>query len=296
MNEKTQVELARLFLDYSINKKIINGDYIDKLIEIVVNGKELKEYVKDYKIDNKTIQENNIIANYDASTKIINLYWKELYNYLKESMEYMYLFTETETHLYLNLIATQIILHEIEHANQLKIMDKENNIESRILKLCEFEEKSEIEALIKRGKISEVEAYLYRIQKMDEYIEKYYKYYLYVPHERLAEIKTYQEIIDTLYVIKEHAKNIIKFEESNKLASALRGYNNDSYSPTITYLTNQDRIKDLKEFDWYSDNKEETIKLSKEKYNLKDRMKYGLPIDEHEHQFVKEIFLDTIKF
>ena len=61
---------------------------------------------------------------------------------------------------------------------------------------------------------------------------------LILPDERLAEIKSHQEIKDTLSEISDEVPNLIKFESASILESKLRGYTFDKeriISPTIDY-------------------------------------------------------------
>lgn len=287
MNEKTQLQLARLLYDYSLDNKMINKTYIDKLMDVIINGKGLNDYVEKYEISEKN---SNMTAGYVYSSKKITIYAKKIYEILLNEMQYTTLLPEDERYLFMNSMMTQIILHELEHANQRRIIDSENNLEANILKLCEFKELTEIDELVSKGIIKSIEAKYYKTIKMSEYIDTYHELYDYAPHERLAQIKSYQELIDALRLFKDNSR-IIEFEEFYKLGNILNGYK-DTSSPTIDYLNTQGRNEELKSFDWYSDDEDESIKLSQDKYTLRDRMKYGLPIDEKEHQYVKEIFRD----
>ncbi|MGM9850332.1 MAG: hypothetical protein ACI31V_05505 [Bacilli bacterium] len=285
MNEKMQLELARLLYDYSLNNKMINKTYIDKLMDIIINGKGLNDYVEKYEISEKN---SNMTASYIYSSKKITIYCKKLYEDFLNEMQYTILLPEDERYLFMNSMMTQIILHELEHANQRRIIHNENNLEANILKLCEFDfHKYE---KIKKGLTSKTTANLYMIEKMMEYMDNCEALYDYAPNERLAQIKSYQELIDALRLFKDNSR-IIEFEEFYKLGNILNGYK-DTSSPTIDYLNTQGRNEELKSFDWYSDDEDESIKLSQDRYTLRDRMKYGLPIDEKEHQYVKEIFRD----
>lgn len=285
MNEKMQLELARLLYDYSLDNKMINKTYIDKLMDIIINGKGLSDYVKKYEISEKN---SNMTAGYVYSSKKITIYAKKIYENILNEMQYTTLLPEDERYLFMNSMMTQIILHELEHANQRKIIDAENNLEADILRLCEFDfHKYE---KINKGLISKKTANSYIAEKIVEYKHNCKALYDYAPHERLAQIKSYQELIDALRLFKDNSR-IIEFEEFYKLGNILNGYK-DTSSPTIDYLNTQGRNEELKSFDWYSDDEDESIKLSQDRYTLRDRMKYGLPIDEKEHQYVKEIFRD----
>ena len=287
MNENTQLQLARLLYDYSSNNNMVNKAYIDKLMDIVVNGKNLNDYVSNYEISGEN---SSLDAGYIYSSRKITIYAKKIYGIILNEMRYATLLPDDEKYLFINSIITQIILHEIEHANQRRIIEKENNLESDILKLCEFKELTKIDELESKGLINDLEAKYYKTIEMSEYMNTYHELYEYAPDERLAQIKSYQELIDSLRFFKDNSK-ILELEELYKLGNILNAYR-DTSSPTITYLNTQGRNEELKQFDWYSDSEEEAIKLSQNKFVLRDRIKYGLPIDKKEKQFVKEIYID----
>ena len=289
--ELMDLKIARLLCDYTKNSKVYDVKFIDAVLDIAVNGKKLNKYLRNYEINMSELKAN--AAEYNGETKKVVIYKKSMCDYFRTIFKTISMFPIEERILYMNSVAAQVLLHEVEHANQKKIIDTEDGIESRILKLCEFEDMSKIEILLDRGEINEDEVELYIGTKLDRYSRNYTKLYDYAPHERLAQIKSYQEIIDALKFIDIFSK-VTKDKEYNKLENVLRGYE-DTFSPTIIYLNEQGRNKDLKKFDWYSDDKEEAIKLSKEKYNLKDRMKYGLPVNKDEYQFVKKIYEDMTR-
>lgn len=283
--------IAKLLLDYSYNGKLINQSYINKLIEIVVKGKSLEDYVHNFVVAESS-EDKSDYANYRPDSKTISLYLDGFSEYIESEIKYIALFPKSDRCLYKNLITTQTILHELEHAEQQKIIDTSDTLEASILRLCEFEDRPDIEILVSLGKISINEANSYLNKKYTNYQRIYNELYLYAPHERLAEIKSYQTIINILKYIK-YTQRLVNYEKLNKLEKLLRGYNS-TYSPTITYLEKQDRRNDLEKFDWYSESKAETIRLSKEKYSLSDRLKYGLPIDKEEHRYMKQIYMKSI--
>lgn len=285
-DELMKLKIARELCD---NSKIYDVKFIDKILDIAINSKGLNDYVKDYEVSSNEDKSN--VAEYNGETKKIVVYEKnmgdKIFNDLLHTTK---AYSETEKRLYINSFIAQVLLHEVEHANQKRIVKTENGLESSLLKLCEFEISPKIETLLKNGKIDIMEAQLYIETKLNKYTTIYTELYECAPHERLAQIKSYQEIIDSLGFIDRY--NIVtRRKEIEKLGTVLNGYD-DTHSPTITYLSNQGREEELKQFDWYNEDENESIRLSKERYNLKDRMKFGLPIDSKERQFVKEIRQD----
>lgn len=285
-DELMKLKIARALCD---NKKIYDRNFISEILDIAVNNKGLNDYVKNYEII--TSKDKRNVAEYNGETKKIVVYEKNMGEKILGDLIFTTAgYSDFEKRLFINSFVAQILLHEVEHANQKRIVKTANDLEAQILKLCEFEISPKIETLVETGNIDMEEAKLYIQTKLHKYTTIYNELYEYAPDERLAQIKSYQEIIDSLGFIDRHSI-VTRKKEMEKLGTVLNGYE-DTSSPTITYLSNQGREKELKQFDWYSEDKEEAIKLSQDKYTLRYRMKYGLPIDEKEHQLVKEIHQD----
>lgn len=285
-DELMKLKIARALCD---NTKIYDRNFISEILDIAVNSKGLNDYVKTYEVNASEVKNN--VAEYNGETKRITVYEKSMGERILADLFHTTAgYSDFEKRLSINAFIAQILLHEVEHANQKRIVKTENDLEAQILKLCEFEINPKIETLVETGNIDMEEAKLYIETKLHKYTTIYNELYEYAPDERLAQIKSYQEIIDSLGFIDRHSI-VTRKKEIEKLGTVLNGYD-DTSSPTITYLSNQGREKELKQFDWYSEDKEKAIKLSQDKYTLRYRMKYGLPIDEKEHQLVKEIHQD----
>lgn len=160
-----------------------------------------------------------------------------------------------EKNMYKNLLILQILLHEIEHANQEKNFYSENNLETFILRLSNF---------------VKYDDGLYDIN----------------PEERFAEIKSYQEIILMVDNIKTKFEILFQLLQTDKLQRQLKGY---SYyqpiinSPLTTYFKQSKKENLLNAFDWYSDNYENTLNCVTLNYNLNERLFYGFPISKIEY-------------
>ena len=291
-DELMELKIARALCNCTKNnQKTLDIKFIDEILDIAINSKELNDYVKSYEVNISEVNDN--VAEYDGENKKIVIYEKSMCERIIHDLintTICYDVNDFEKRLFINSFLAQVLLHEVEHANQKRIIENENGLESSILKLCELEIRPKSEFIFEKSETGKLLEKLRLAARLFNYRVIYKELYDYAPHERLAQIKSYQEIIDSLCFIDRHSI-VTRKKEIEKLGTVLNGYD-DTSSPTITYLSNQGREKELKQFDWYSDDKEEAIKLSKEKYNLKDRMKYGLPIDEKEHQLVKEIHQD----
>lgn len=294
------LKFAKLLFDYSINRKRVDENYISELFDIIINGKNLNEYVRDYRIidecEKTGFKSQYSVASYNGETKIITLSKEGIDIVVKNQMKYSYLFSDIEYFLYINLLATQIILHELEHVNQEKLIHTGSDMESKILMISSAYDIKLIEKLVMSKKINPLVAFLYEYIKVEKYNNKYYKFYIYSPHERLAEIKSYQQIIDALSIFNQYSKRIIEFEKICKLENMIKGYDDYSFSPTILFLKKLKKQEQLKQFDWYSDNSEEALKLSMQHYSLEERLKYGLPASIYEQEMIKKYILSSIKY
>lgn len=152
--------------------------------------------------------------------------------------------------LYINLSIVQILLHEIEHANQRKIAYNDNTLEALIIRLS------------------------FLINDYDN--ENLYEY---CPEERLAEIKSFEEICTMINYIKDKLFILPNIIETEKLKRELRGYhyrNGYVNIPIFDYFTLGGKEKLIDTFNLPNN--------SINKYKLNNRLKYGLIITDNEYK------------
>lgn len=184
-------------------------------------------------------------------TKINNKgeYAKTIEQMVKDIESYIININKFEETLYINLSILQILLHEIEHANQQKISYNSNTLEALIIRLS---------YLVNNG-----------------YSEKLYEF---CPEERLAEIKSFEEISSILSYINNRLILLPDIIEMEKLKRQLRGYHykkNFVTVPIVEYFTLGNKGNLLEAFD-LSDS-------VLNNYTLDDRYKYGFPISNIEY-------------
>ena len=125
-------KLLKLLYEYSASGKLVDGKYIQELIEIVVDSKDIVDYAGGLIItdkDSRLRDPNSLLAVYYPNRKLIAVYLDAIEEMLKSYNTYQEMFSSTEELFYKNLLVTQVVLHELEHANQRKIMDKEESLE-----------------------------------------------------------------------------------------------------------------------------------------------------------------------
>lgn len=291
-------KLLRLIFDYSKNGKLVDKAYLEKLIDLVIDSKGISKYVQNSEIVSNGTEETMdgiLLAEYRPNRKLIRIYSEAMERMLEEHDRYQVLFNGIEQIFYKNVFITQIILHELEHANQRKIIEKDDTLESKILKTSITNIDIDlVSTLLNEGfTLDQILYYIRREKALRE------EHYLLLPDERLAEIRSHQEIARTLEPIKEYTPNLIEFEKTNILENMLRGYfyNEGAItSPTLEYAAASKRIDKLKSFQWYDENNQECLRKVKNELSLKKRVTYGLPIDTNEFSFLSTSLLLSKKY
>lgn len=261
-------KLLRLIFDYSKNGKLVDKVYLEKLIDLVVNSKDISKYVQNSEIVSSGTEETMdgiLLAEYRPNRKLIRIYSEAMERMLEDHDRYQELFNGIEQIFYKNVLITQIILHELEHANQRRIIEKEDTLESKVLKTSVTNIDIDlVNTLLNEGfTIDQILYYIRREKTLRE------EHYLLLPDERIAEIRSHQEIVRTLESIKEYTPNLIEFEKANILENMLRGYfYNEGVitSPTLEYASASKRIDKLKSFQWFDENNQECLRKAKKNF------------------------------
>ena len=238
--------ILKIIYDKSINNKILNLKDIEVILELLIIEKCLNKYILN--IDAQPIRSNNL-ASYSNYAKKITIYIKTIEQMVKDIENNILNTNNFETTLYKNLSILQILLHEIEHANQQKIAYNDNTLEALIIRLS---------FLVNNG-----------------YDEKLYDF---CPEERLAEIKSFEEINTMIRYINNKLILLPDILETEKLKRQLRGYhykNGIVTIPIVDYFTFGNKKQLLEVFD-LSNN-------ILENYTLNERYKYGFPISTNEY-------------
>ena len=242
--------IFKIIFDASINYRILNINDLSIIIDEIVGIKSLNNYVLN--IDDNQIGSNKL-ASYLELERMILINSKVIDKMIKELHKNNKVLKGFEEILYFNLRIAQVVLHEIEHANQKKMINN-NSLESFILRISEIvPEKKQI--------------------------------YEYIPKERFAEIKSYAEII--LMTNYHENNNLNELLQIEKLQRLMRGYHykeSSIISPIESYFEIGERKDLLYSFDWYSNSREERIKKVKELYSLDDSLFYGFNISDDDYK------------
>ncbi len=238
-------EIFKLVYDRSKKNQLLCAQDLAKIVEYYTISQQLNEYVLNFYINSinsntfatYSLDDRSIIVNLKLLRKCTKDRCKEGYGGLRGFYVYFYK----------NLFILHALLHELEHANQLKIAYNDTNTEGLLIRLS------------------------YLVGK-----EYYDKLYPISPEERLADVKSFEKIIDLIKANKTDLKTIRGLLEIEKQDCILTGYSCDGTTvdaPTTNYFTLGKRKDLLKAFDF------ESIKHI---HNVYERMKYGFPVSKEE--------------
>lgn len=236
--------VLKIVYDKSLINKLLDLNDMEKILDILVSHKCLNEYVLG--MDVQYVRSNNI-ASYSNYSRRITIFVDKLNEMLNCIESSIIDNNGFESMLYKNLQLLQIIMHEVEHANQQMIVNMNNSFEALILKLS------------------------FLVNNRYEY-----PLYEYCPEERLAEIKSFSEILVLMQNLDFKINKVKYFFEIEKLQRQLRGYhlkNNMVNIPLKTFFEIGNKFELSKSLDFcYTSNKE-----------LIYRLIYGLNISKKEY-------------
>lgn len=292
-----ELKLISLLYDYSIRGKLADKKYIEQFIDIVVNSMGLNNYLIGFEIlrDVTTCEDSNFVsfAGYSPVLKKLYIFIEGINKLLILNDKYRALFSSTEQIFYQNVLISQVILHELEHANQVKIINTNDSLETKILKLSSIDCIVENElARLKDAGCNQKDIEKARQLLTMSYGTLYRIYYDLAPEERFAEIKSHRTMIKILEVMKRQTPKLREFESICLLENMTRGYSfieNRISSPTIDFLTLLGKKRELRQFGWYDKEVDKSLFLSQSQFSLTERMIYGLPISNIEHKAVDKI-------
>lgn len=240
-------DILKIIYDKSKTNKILDLKDIEKILDQLIIEKQLNEYISDIKV--QQIRSKNL-ASYSNYTKIITIYSNVIDLMIQNINKQLISAEELSKSLYKNLSILQVIMHEVEHANQEKIICSNNTLESYILKLSELIDDN---------------PELYEVK----------------PEERFAEIKSFNEVLFLLTILNNKNLKINELIKIDSIQRLLRGYhykNQKVTTPLVTYFEKGKKPELLTPLG-ITNNEKKVISV----YNLEDRLKYGFPITTEEY-------------
>lgn len=238
-------ELLKLVCDYTSSSIMTAEEYIIRLVTLFTTSKSLQSYVYEVKfVHEDEIKKQNIpseqIASYNYKKKSISIYYENLLQSRNKSI-----FSEENVNAFeylmsKNLLLTEVLLCELEYANQHRMMLRESTIDAEVLKLskapyliCNFN------ALFFSSQIFSPFKSLITFSKKQK--DNYLQNHFLSPEERLAQIKSHQELLEMFKKLGDVTSRLIKHEKFCVLENMLKGYiynHGNLISPTMVYLKN----------------------------------------------------------
>lgn len=286
-----------ILYEYSKKGKKIDKKVINKVIKILIIEKDLSDFVKRTRFKNiyKTEPDKkDIPMAYWTKNKEI-LLDKNKIRFFQNNIEDLIQFKDFEHTLSCNAMLTQVALHEIEHANQVKksiIIDEE--FENLLLGVClhvdnEFFKESKIsQFLINKLKIYSNPQLYYNIRLMRQINNQFNTS---TPIERMANIHSTQEVKEMLTIISksEYIENVISLFDTLLMNYQLNGYNYNNgiiTSPTQSYLEEIKKLN-ITGMECHFNERFSEVMEKSQNDSLEKRLLLGLDISEEEYQKTK---------
>lgn len=260
--------------------KFISIDLIERIVyDIIGNVDEESKNRFSRIIINNTHNNKNYLCLYYPYDGTILVYYKKIIS--------KFINDNTHSILYFNLEIVRYLLHEIEHLMEPSRIKNEKSIESTLLYLSKgiFMDKLAMDKLeiLKKLQFNNLYEVLVLILS-----KKYYeKIYDSIPAERLADIHSSKKLLESVKKYYNFDKSYPKeyYEiKLNNFNMYLIGYSFSSKSdisentPFIDYINFIKCQQYFKKFDFYSNDEIKFLNLCKEKFNVEQRMRLGLPI------------------
>ncbi len=254
--------ILSLLYDYSIDGKLIDKEFIEKLVDYLVCKDNLENYISSYEFSDH-FSDDGVSARFILDNKKLITYLN-IYDVANSKAGVQHNLYFYEKNLYKNIVIMQILLHEITHIKHFKIDDeKRKDLESVLIN---------ISILLCKKSIFE---------NPRENIEAYFKLGRYNPTERIAEIDSIRIVKDFVCLMEKQVPDLEDVLEAEFLKRNLWGYSSNEFiCPTEYFLTELNLTST-----W---NSLATINFF-EQYDLMERLRLGLPINIEEYRKIDEM-------
>ena len=229
----------------------LTKDFIQDAFSIMMQKeKDLLPYITDFKVQER---EDNLLGSYSNYEKQIIIY-QETINTLKTPMNS-------------NLMAIEVIRHEMEHARNLKTLEEgRKDIESLVVSysLKDYAIEQELDYSTFS---SPLDLWMLTLKIKENYETN--------PGERLVEIKAAKYLVNLL----KNQRISDDLLQARRLLyySYIRGYKNNRYyldAPTYQFLFETNMLQELKRL---------RKRVESKNYTLEKRLTYGLPLTYKEY-------------
>lgn len=279
--------ILNLIGEYTLDRKIADREFVLELFDIVVKGKELGDFVEKPDFQSKytstlyPIEGSDVHAEYNTRTKAFIVY-NSAFD-VSECSKYDKYYNGIERIMSRNLLVAQRVLHDIMHVEQRKIdeLGSEDQIKGDLIKNSLYIGGKEFHMDDART-IEELTKY---IQYAIDALAQYHELYDFNPTERLADIESYELLLESLEPIREEIPELYKFYSLAVPEYMIRGFArsiNYGMPPSEKFLTDMGLSEVWQGFDFYDPNREVMLENAVKKHSLKKRLSLGLPITKEE--------------
>jgi hypothetical protein len=230
------------------------------------------------------------MALYNRTNKNIKFSIEGIHKHLDNNFQNEQLLDYNDQSYYRSLLVIQTILHELEHARQIKVMAEDDSFESRLISssLAKMDERT-YEYLLLHG-FSEEEIKDYFINVIYPRFKILKEKREIMPTERMAEIESTQGIINMLHRLGINSTRLYEIFNKYLNDSLLLGYKSEDgviSNPTDDYLNKlwDGIILDI--YPWHNFIDYIYLQNVSNKFNLNERLFYGLPISKPEYAKIR---------
>lgn len=240
-----------LLVEYSKNEKLIDVEFISRVVRIKTQELQLEDYIRTIKKSNFPYYQN-IIPNKQTSSLVYDFYKKEIAvneQELKRDIRFLsngvfFNYSEFEKYMRVNSYLLELLLHEIELSNQFKNTDTDTTcygLENKLIKICLNVYKD----FLREPKYRQFFGYYFRIwlsydlgMDMEKYNMIAGKVPKILPNERIAGIASNEGVLNILKPIADEIPHVYEYFNQYLIEKELMGYNTDLeiISPTERFL------------------------------------------------------------
>lgn len=231
-------QIVSLIYEYAKDNKPIDMKFIERIIGAYVTDRQLQQYVE------KVEWETGDTAAYVFFTKTIKVHpeiYEKTYEFVMNNISGFDTRYEELTAVYMRV--AQAILHELEHASQFRTVCSENHdtVEAKLL------------AASLEWVLTKLDNYdLVTAAQINKYLEeRYHKYVVFDPAERLANIRSWRTIGQGMSEMLDRCTfKLFSFAIINENANLFRAYMeipDRTMCPAEYFLKETDHIGTLRE-------------------------------------------------
>ena len=290
-------DLLKLLCNYSYDDKYADDKFIFNSFSFIIKELDLDDFIKNIYLESNCLKDK-VIAEYFFRDKYVSFYMNSKDYLVNHQFKLFDKSNSKEKLFFKNCLILQTILHECEHANQMKKIDKSSNLESDVLNISFFSNNKLIVDTLRGFNYSDqdIKSFYSTICKIKS--NNYYNNYIHAPEERLAEINSIIRLIKIIEPVKHIFVDTYNAFMIKLYSNYLIGYkkNNDKYSPTINYLKESGFEFVLPGYKWFNNNDNMCFNNIIYNYSFDDRVKTGLYITDFEYNNLlnkKKLFKKT---